>query len=363
MRKSIFTGLMTLLFVGFLAGCAAPEIGDITAPAVSLTSPANTAASVALNGNVTATFNEAMDASTISTSTFTLAGPDATVVPGVVSLDAGGTVATFNPTTDLAGSTTYTATIKIGAEDAAGNALASSHEWTFTTVAIGAIGPSAVLLGTSGNYVILAKTAISTTGTTAITGNIGVSPAAQSFLTGFSETLDATNVFATSSFVTGKLYAADMTAPTSSNLTTAVSDMETAYTDAAGRITPDFTNLGAGNVTGLTLAPGLYNWGTSLQATSGFTISGAANDTWIFQVAGDLTIGNGVIITLGGDAKSKNIFWQVAGQTSLGTTSEFKGIILCKTAIVMQTGATMNGRALAQTAVTLDSNAVIEPSL
>jgi hypothetical protein len=139
--------------------------------------------------------------------------------------------------------------------------------------------------------------------------------------------------------------------------------METAYTDAAGRVTPDFINLGSGDITGRTLVPGLYNWGTSLQATSGFTISGGANDVWIFQVAGDLTIGNGVMVTLGGSAQAKNIFWQVAGQTTLGTTANFKGIVLCMTQIVVETGAAVNGRLLAQTQVTLDANAVTAPSL
>ncbi len=362
MRKFMYTGILALLLVAFISGCAQP-VADSTVPALSSMVPANAAESVARSGNLTATFSEAMNTATISASTFTLAGPGTTAVAGVVSLSGDGLIATFNPTAALETSTIYTATITTGTQDLAGNALASNHEWTFTTTSALALGPSAVLLGTSGTYVILAKAAISTTGTTAITGNIGVSPAAQSFLTGFSETLDATNVFATSSLVTGKLYAADMAVPTPSNLTTAVGDMQIAYTDAAGRVTPDFTNPGAGNITGLTLAPGLYNWSTSLQATSGFTISGAADDVWIFQIAGDLTIGNGVIVTLLGGAMPKNIFWQVAGQTSLGTTASFKGVILCKTQIVMQTGAALNGRALAQTAVTTDSNAVTEATL
>ena len=113
-------------------------------------------------------------------------------------------------------------------------------------------GPAAVLLGTSSNFAILAKTAVSTVPTSAITGNVAVSPAATSFLTGFSLT-EVGTTSATSTQVTGSLYGADMTAPTSSNLTTAVSDMETAYTDAAGRPTPDYLNLGSGNIGGAIL--------------------------------------------------------------------------------------------------------------
>ncbi|MFZ3109605.1 MAG: ice-binding family protein, partial [Rectinemataceae bacterium] len=345
MRKSITFSILALLLVGFLAGCGGPvgEEADVTAPTVSLTSPLDAAMGVTRSGNITATFNEAMSATTLTDASFTLAA-GATAVAGIVSMDSGSTVATFDPTVDLVSNTLYTATITTNAQDAAGNALAADYVWTFTTGTVVVLGPAPVLLGTSGNYVILAKTAVSTTGTTSITGNVAVSPAAQSFLTGFSETLVGT--YATSDLVTGMLYAADMTPPTPDTLTTAVSDMQTAYTDAAGRVTPDFTNLGAGNVTGLTLEPGLYNWGTDLIATAGVTISGAADDVWIFQVSGDLTISNGVIFTLSGGAQSKNIFWQVTGQATLGTTADFKGIILCQTAIVMQNGAALNGRAL-----------------
>ncbi|MFA5852425.1 MAG: ice-binding family protein, partial [Spirochaetales bacterium] len=106
-----------------------------------------------------------------------------------------------------------------------------------------------------------------------------------------------------------------------------------------------------------------YKWGTGVLIASDVTISGGADDVWIFQIAEDLTVSNGVMVTLSGGAQAKNIFWQVAGQTSLGTTANFKGIILCQTQIVLQTGAVLNGRALAQTAVTLDANTVTQPAL
>ncbi|MDO8725985.1 MAG: ice-binding family protein, partial [Candidatus Methanoperedens sp.] len=146
-------------------------------------------------------------------------------------------------------------------------------------------------------------------------------------------------------------------------MTAAISDMETAYTDAAGRTNPTDTELYAGDITGKTITPGLYKWGTGvLISAGGVTLSGGANDIWIFQIAQDLTVDNGAIVTLSGGAQAKNIFWQVAGQTTLGTTANFKGIILSKTLISMNTGATLNGRALAQTAVTLDANAITAPS-
>lgn len=219
-----------------------------------------------------------------------------------------------------------------------------------------------VILGTAGNFAVLAKSGVSVTGTSTVVGNVGLSPAARSYITGFSETLDATNVFATSGIVTGKIYASDMAPPSPSDMTTAISDMETAFTDAAGRTSPDFTELYAGDISGRTLSPGVYKWGTGVLITSaGVTLSGSANDVWIFQIAQDLIVGNGAIVTLSNGARAKNVFWQVSGQTMLGTTTNFKGVLLCKTQIILQTGAVMNGRALAQTNVTLDASALTQP--
>jgi hypothetical protein len=302
-----------------------------------------------------------MNPLTVTTATFTLK-QGTTVVSGAVTSPST-TTATFNPTSNLANNTTYTAAITTGVKDLAGNALAVTKTWSFTTVATVAAGPQPVDLGLAGNFVILAKSGISTVPTSAVTGDIGVSPIDHTAITGFSETMDASNAFSISTQVTGKIYAADYTEPTPTNLTTAVSDMEIAYTDAAGRTSPaPITELGAGNITTMDLAPGLYKWGTGLAIdAAGVTLTGGANDVWIFQVAQTLTVANDAIVTLSGGAQAKNIFWQVAGQTTLGTTSDFKGIILDQTAIVLQTGATMHGRALAQTAVTLDATAITAP--
>jgi hypothetical protein len=272
---------------------------------------------------------------------------------------AGSTVR-LNPTNTLAPNTTFTATISTVAKDVAGNAMAAPKTWSFTTVATSATGPGAVNLGTAGNYAILAKSAISTTGTTSIVGDLGLSPSAASFITGFALSTPPTT-FTTSGLVTGEVYAPDYDAPTPATLTTAVLDMQTAYTDAAGRTLPDFTELGAGNIDGMTLAPGLYKWGTGVSIPIGVTLTGGANDVWIFQIAQDLTVGNGAIVTLSGGAQARNVFWQLAGQATLGTTSQFKGIILSQTLIAFNTGATITGRALAQTAVTLDATAVTNP--
>ncbi len=335
--------------------------GDVLAPLAKENYPSASAANVPTNRQLTVTFDEAMDPTTITTESFKVSRPSGALLAGTVSYS--GSTATFHPSAALEAQTIYTVTVTTDVKDLAGNALATSVVWTFTTGANAAMGPSPVALGTSGDYVILAKSAISTTGTTTIVGNLGLSPAAQSFMTGFSESLDASNVFASSILVTGKMFAADMAVPSPSNLTTAVSDMELAYTDAAGRKIPDFVELGAGDISGKTMVPGLYKWGTGLLMTSDITLAGSENDVWIFQIAQDVTVANGVHMTLSGGALPKNIFWQVAGKVTLGTTSSFNGVILSHTQIVLETGAVLNGRALAQTAVTLDSNAVTKPGL
>lgn len=334
---------------------------DARAPEVNSTLPLNGATGVAINGAASVTFDEEIDPLTVGASTLTLKGPNANLVQGDISYT--GTSLTIRPSSDLLSNSLYTVWLTTEVKDLAGNALANAYSWTFTTGSTTAKGPAPVVLGTAADYVILAKSAVSTTGATRVVGNIGVSPAARSFLTGFSETLDATNVFALSSLVNGKLFAADMALPSPSQLTTAISNMETAYTDAAGRTLPDFTELGAGDVSGQTLVPGLYKWGTGLLLASNVTLSGSEHDVWIFQIAQDLTVSNGVQLTLAGGALAKNIFWQVAGQVILGTTATFNGNVLSQTQIVLQTGAVLNGRALAQTAVTLDANAVTKPSL
>jgi len=331
------------------------ETQDIILPMVNSTDPLSVATGITRNKAVTSTFSESMDPTTINTSTFILK-QGTTAVPGAVTYS--GTTATFTPTNVLAANLTYTATITTGAKDLAGNALAANVVWSFTTGG-NVAGQTAVVLGTAGNYVILAKTAITNISPSAVTGDLGLSPAAESYITGLALT-DATG-YSTSAQVTGKIYAADMASPTPINLTTAVNNMITAYNDAAGRSLPDFVELGTGNIGGKTLVPGLYKWTNNVTIPSNITITGSSTDVWIFQIAGNLNMSTGVNVTLSGGALAKNIFWQVAGQATFGTTTHFEGIILSMTGITFQTNASFNGRALAQTAVVLDHNTITQP--
>jgi methionine-rich copper-binding protein CopC len=332
---------------------------DIILPMLNSTDPLFNATNVNRNKIVGITFSKPMNATTINNTTFTLK-QGTTPVTGSVAY--AGTSATFTPSGNLLAGTVYTATITTGAKDLAGNALAANTVWSFTTGSVTPPPPSTLAvvdLGAAGNYVILAKTTITDVPTSAITGDIGLSPAATSYITGFGLT-NATG-YATSPQITGKIFAADMVAPTSINLTTAVNNMLTAYTDAAGRPLPDFTELATGNIGGKILTAGLYKWTTNVTIPSSITISGSANDVWIFQISGNLLQSAATNITLSGGAQAKNIFWQVAGQVTIGLNAHFEGIILSQTSIIFQTGASMNGRALAQTAVILDQNAITKP--
>jgi hypothetical protein len=240
------------------------------------------------------------------------------------------------------------------------------------TGGIGGHGPAPVNLGsvngagnpTSPRYAILAKTGISTTGTTAVTGDLGVSPVAATYITGFSLIMNAGGCYSTTTLVTGNVFAADYntggcTTPTL--LTVAVGDMMTAYTDAASRV-PDFTEIGAGNIGGMTLPAGTYKWGTGVLIPTNVTLSGGPNDVWIFQIAGGITQASAAQVILAGGALPKNIFWQAADVVNIGTTAHMEGVILAQTQITLKTGATANSRLLAQTQVTLQANTVTQPA-
>jgi hypothetical protein len=247
-----------------------------------------------------------------------------------------------------------------GANSSAGNAGAAGDAANGVGGDAGAHGPAVVVLGTANNYAVLAKSEISNVPTSKVTGDLGLSPAAASYVTGFALTKAGTSW--TSKQVVGHVFAADNDPPTPTMLTTAVKDMMTAYTDAAGRKLPDFLELGAGAIGGKTLTPGLYKWTSTVTIPTDVTLEGGANDVWIFQVSGDLKLAAAKSMVLSGGADPAHIFWQVAGFADLGTTSHAEGIVLSKTAIKLQTGASINGRLLAQTAVNLAGATVTAPN-
>ncbi len=215
-------------------------------------------------------------------------------------------------------------------------------------------------LGTADDFAILAETGISSETSSMVTGDIGVSPSAATYITGFSLIMDSTNTFATSSQVTGDVYASDYTSPTPSKLTTAISDMRTAYVAAAGR-TANYTELYNGDLSGKTLTTGVYKFASSVLINTDLTLNGSATDVWIFQIEGSLTQAATTDIVLTGGALPENVFFQVADTVTVGTGSHFEGTILAMTNIAFNTNSTIDGSLYAQTAVTLDAVTVTKP--
>jgi hypothetical protein len=366
------TSLLALL----LAGCAGLSItlSAQTAPAVIFTTPSNNAINVptSLNSSsnivtgtaATATFSQPMNPATIdsfpagSLRTFTLADEQGNNIPGTVAMNAANTVATFTPSApSLNANTGYVATVSTAASSAAGVASAAPVTWKFNTKNVPFTGQEPVSLGTAGTFAILTKTGVTDVYASAINGDVGSSP-----ITGAAVLLSCPEV------ATGIIYTVDAAGPIACRitnatfLTAAIGDMGIAYTDAAGRSLPDATELGAGEIGGLTITPGLYKWSSNVLISTSVTLSGGPNDVWIFQIAGGITQASATRVTLAGGALPKNIFWQAADTVAIGTTAHFAGVVLGQKLIAVKTGASVNGRLLAQTAVTLQQNAVTQPA-
>jgi cytoskeletal protein CcmA (bactofilin family) len=319
----------------------AAAFADRVAPFVSSTTPYNAAVGVAANSSIIVRFSEAMSAASINATTFTVQR-DGTTVNGSVGYAAG--IATFTPTTQLAPSAPFTATVTTGAKDVAGNPLAANLVWTFTTSATIVAAPPAPL-GGLGAFEILAGSTVTSTGASRITGDLGVSPGIA--VTGFPPAI-----------LNGTLHIADPTAALAQLALT------TAYNDAAGRGAGAI--LLAGNLGGLTLAPGVYKSTSSLEISSGdltLDARGNANAVFIFEMGSTLITTTGRKVILANGAQAANIIWQVGSSATLGVSSVFKGNILAMASITVNTGASVEGRLLARTgAVTLDTNVAVIPA-
>ena len=238
---------------------------------------------------------------------------------------------------------------------------------------------TAVNLRTAGDFVILAKAGITNVPGGVITGDIGVSPIAASAMTGFDLIMDSSNEFSTSEqVVDGNVYAPNYMSPTGTKLTTAVSDMLTAYNDAAARPVTSgpfqgegagagatYTNLGAGEIGGLTLTPGVYTYTIDVRITgSDVTFDGQNDPSSVFIIKTSKNIlqaaNTNVILTNG--AKAENIFWSVAQEVNIGAGAHMKGILLVATAVKFITGSNFVGRVLAATAVTIQQATITDPT-
>lgn len=242
----------------------------------------------------------------------------------------------------------------------------STTAYTVSIVAgIGSTSTSSINLGLADGYAIFANTGIHTeAGASTITGDIGTGPGVTSTaITGFALTLPAASAYSTSAQVIGKVYAFDYADPTPANVNTTSLNMGTAYHDAFTR-TPGvgtFLNVGGGTVSDQTLVAGVYTWTSAVVIPTDLTLSGSATDVWVFQINGTLDMAAAKTVHLTGGALPQNIFWEVTGAVNIGADTHFEGNILGKTSITFGNHSSINGRLLAQTAVTLDMTTVTVP--
>lgn len=363
---------------------------DITPPTVTLLNPADLATGACLQKRVNATFSEAMDPATITTATMTLqlTGPPAgALTAGSVTYDAPSKVATFTPTSALLASTNYTATITTGVKDLAGNTLTSNRVWSFTTgtQSCSPVGP--IALGRAAPFGNLGGTAGTTnTGTlTVMGGDLGSTATTTSSITGFHDTAGDiyTETPANIGAVNGKIYTCTVSTsgptsaavnPTSCTIATnARADAQTAFNNLSPASLPGGTDPGAGQLGGLTLAPGIYQaaGGSFLITGSDLTLDaqGDATAVWVFQTASTLTVGAPAaprsIILING-AQAKNVFWQVGSSATINGAGggTMVGTILANQAVSFSTVGnvslvTLNGRAVGLNAAVNMTNTVI----
>ena len=343
---------------------------DTTPPTVSLVNPAEDSTGVCINKTVNATFSESMAPSSLTTNTLTLAPSSSlsTPVAAVITYDAQTRIASINPSANLTASTAYTATVlggAQGAKDLAGNALQADKVWRFTT----GVGEcqTPVALGSASNFAILGAAAITNIPTSLITGDVGLTPDTGANITGFSAPLTCPEVV-------GRIYAVDSSGPACALvdavlLSNAKTDALAAFTNATGaaRGTPIAIST---NLEGLTFYPGLYESLTTIDLSAGGILTldaqGDPNAVFVIRSATAINALSTSQVVLSGGTKASNVFWSAGSAITLGVNSVMKGTLLASTAITLQTGAQLEGRALNQgaaaAAITCDACTITVPS-
>jgi hypothetical protein len=341
---------------GTRSGSATATIQVVTSiPTVLSVTPAGLSTGIPLNTSVSATFSEAMDASSLTAMSFTLKQGGN---PVAGSLDVtGNPIIVFRPTVALAPTTVFTATLTTAVKASTGVPLTANKTWSFTT-----LNPAMVQLGAAGPFTILTRTGLSIGAAGKVSGDVGLSAAGTAGFTGFAMTPDSTNAYSTSLLLTGKAFDTDRTGSTPALLTSAAAAADAAIADALARGPPDNTNVGAGELGGVNFVPGLYKWTTAASITTDMSVQGGPNDVWIFQVTGALGQAAATTIHLTGGASAANIFWQVSGATTIGAAATFVGNVLSAGAILVGAGAVVTGHLYSQSSVGIGASALVSPS-
>ncbi len=315
-------------------------VADLVAPLILSTTPGNYATDIAVTRSVGVWFDEPIDPSSVNPSTFALTVGGAPV-DGTYTFD--GFSATFVPSAILLDDTRYEAVVN-GVSDRAGNVLAEPYAWFFVTGTTEA-APGSIELQSAADFSVLASTSVISTGETMINGNLGVSPGTT--VEGFPPGI-----------LNGFSYLADATA------TQAHVHLGVAYDEAAARI--GISTAISGDVGGQTLAPGLYVASDAIGVLAGdLTLDGGGDSAavWVFQIDGDLTLGAELSVALAGEARARNVYWQVSGEVMLGEGASTVGNVMANDDITLATGASLEGRALSLSGgVTIDSGTIVPPS-
>jgi hypothetical protein len=305
---------------------------DVTAPTITLTSPVNLATLVPLNSPVNATFDKAMDPATLSTTTFTLATSAVPAVPvlGAVTYNAVNKIATFTPSSNLAASTAYTATVTTGAKDLAGNLLGAGikpNPWSFTTGT--GLAPGAIALGTASTFGLMATSAITCVPTCIINGDVSLDPGTS--MTG-------------PPVVNGSIHINDSVSAQAR--TDLLNSYNTAKALPPGTTIAPGADLGQLYLTGI--PPGTYTSGSTMLVATPLVLDagGNANAVWVFQIGSSLTTNGTGNVTLANGAQAKNVFWVPTSDATIGTNTTFEGTIVAGRDTTATTGSTINGRIL-----------------
>jgi hypothetical protein len=215
-----------------------------------------------------------------------------------------------------------------------------------------------ISLGAAGDFAVFAAAGVGLGAGATVLGDVGVDGGLAS-LTGFTLVADPGGTFSTSTGVTGRIYASDHAAPTPAMLSTAGADMKAAYDNGMARLFPTGTDLGAGELGGLDLAPGLYQWSAAATITTDLTLTGGAEDVWILRVGGGLDLAATRRVLLAGGALARNVYWITVGAVTLGADTILEGQVLSNAAITTGVNAVMNGRALSAAAVTTGASSQV----